>query len=202
MKIFTAKQIYAADQFTLAEQNMSSYELMERASIQLFNWLHHRLQGAQVKIKLFCGIGNNGGDGLALARHLQEHGYNIEVIVVNYSKKRSPDFLANLERLKDRKIWPNFLNPDTGLPSIDFKDIVIDALFGIGLNRSPEKWVGQIIEHLNNSGAFVVSVDVPSGLFLDRAVENLKSVVKANYVLSFQFPKLVFHSKGIYHRFA
>ena len=192
MKIFTAKQIYAADQFTLAEQNMNSYELMERASIQLFNWLHHRLQGAQVKIKLFCGIGNNGGDGLALARHLQEHGYNIEVIVVNYSKKRSPDFLANLERLKDRKIWPYFMNPDTGLPSIDSEEIVIDALFGIGLNRSPDKWVGQIIEHLNNSGAFVVSVDVPSGLFLDRAVENLKSVVKANYVLSFQFPKLVF----------
>ncbi|UCD62307.1 MAG: NAD(P)H-hydrate dehydratase [Flavobacteriaceae bacterium] len=192
MKIYTAEQIYAADQFTLVEQNIDSVELMERASIQLFNWLHHRLQGAQVKIKLFCGIGNNGGDGLALARHLQEHGYNIEVIVVNYSEKRSPDFLTNLERLKDRKIWPYFMNPDTELPSIDSEDIVIDALFGIGLNRSPDKWVGQIIQHLNNSGAFVVSVDVPSGLFLDRAVENLKSVVKATYVLSFQFPKLVF----------
>ena len=161
MKIFTAKQIYAADQFTLAEQNMNSYELMERASIQLFSWLHHRLKGAQVKIKLFCGIGNNGGDGLALARHLQEHGYNIEVIVVNYSKKRSPDFLANLERLKDRKIWPYFMNPDTGLPSIDPEEIVIDALFVIGLKRSTDKWVGHIIEHLNNSGAFFVSVDVP-----------------------------------------
>jgi len=192
MKIFTAKQIYAADQFTLAEQNMNSDELMERASVQLFNWLHHRLQGNQVKIKLFCGIGNNGGDGLALARHLLEHGYNIEVIVVNYSEKRSPDFLANLERLKNRKIWPYYMNPETELPSLDSEVIIIDALFGIGLNRSPDQWVERIIQHLNNSGAFVVSVDVPSGLFLDQAVKNLKSVVKANYVLSFQFPKLIF----------
>ncbi|MGB5782400.1 MAG: NAD(P)H-hydrate epimerase, partial [Eudoraea sp.] len=192
MKIFTAKQIYAADQFTLEEQDISSDALMERAATRLFNWFHHRLQGDQVKIKLFCGIGNNGGDGLALARQLWEHGYNFEVFVVNYSEKRSHDFLTNLERLKDRKIWPNFVNHDAELPSIDSEDIIIDALFGIGLNRSPDQWVERLIEHLNNSGAFVVSVDVPSGLFLDQAVKNSKAVVKANYVLSFQFPKLIF----------
>lgn len=192
MKIFTAKQIYAADQFTLEEQDISSDALMERAATRLFNWFHHRLQGDQVKIKLFCGIGNNGGDGLALARQLWEHGYNFEVFVVNYSEKRSHDFLINLERLKDRKIWPNFVNQDTELPSLDSEDIIIDALFGIGLNRSPDQWVERLIEHLNSSGAFVVSVDVPSGLFLDQAVKNSKAVVKANYVLSFQFPKLIF----------
>ncbi len=192
MKIFTTKQIYAADQFTIEDQDITSDALMERASVQLFNWLHQRLQGAQVKIKLFCGIGNNGGDGLALARHLREHAYNFEVFVVNYSDKRSHDFLTNLERLKDRKIWPNFVNQDTELPSLDSEDIIIDAIFGIGLNRSPDQWVEGLIQHLNDSNAFVVSVDVPSGLFLDQAVENSKAVVKANYVLSFQFPKLIF----------
>lgn len=192
MKIFTAKQIYAADQFTIEDQDITSDALMERASVQLFNWLHHRLQGAQVKINLFCGIGNNGGDGLALARHLSEHGYNFEVFVVNYSEKRSHDFLTNLERLKDRKIWPNFVNQDTELPSLGSDDIIIDAIFGIGLNRSPDQWVERLIQHLNDSNAFVVSVDVPSGLFLDQAVKNSKAVVKANYVLSFQFPKLIF----------
>ncbi|MGB5358427.1 MAG: NAD(P)H-hydrate epimerase, partial [Eudoraea sp.] len=192
MKIFTAKQIYAADQFTIEDQDITGAELMERASIQLFDWLHHKLQGAQVKIKLFCGIGNNGGDGLALARHLWEHGYNIEVFVVNYSEKRSHDFLGNLERLKDRKIWPNFVNQDSELPSIDSEDIIIDALFGIGLNRTPDPWVERLIQHFNDSSAFVVSVDIPSGLFLDQPVKNSKAVVKANYVLSFQFPKLIF----------
>ena len=192
MKIFTAKQIYAADQFTIEDQAITSDQLMERASIELFNWLHNKLQGAQVKIKLFCGIGNNGGDGLALARHLWEHGYNFEVFVVNYSEKRSHDFLANLERLKDRKIWPNFINQDTELPSLDSEHIIIDALFGIGLNRPPDQWVERLIQHLNDSNAFVVSVDVPSGLFLDQAVKNTEAVVKANFVLSFQFPKLIF----------
>lgn len=192
MKIFTAKQIYAADQFTIEDQDITGAELMERASIQLFDWLHHKLQGAQVKIKLFCGIGNNGGDGLALARHLWEHGYNIEVFVVNYSEKRSHDFLGNLERLKDRKIWPNFVNQDSELPSIDSEDIIIDALFGIGLNRTPDPWVERLIQHFNDSSAFVVSVDIPSGLFLDQPVKNSEAVVKANYVLSFQFPKLIF----------
>ena len=200
MKIFTAKQIYAADQFTIEDQDITSDALMERASVQLFNWFHHRLQGAQVKIKLFCGVGNNGGDGLALARHLLEHGYNFEVFVVNYSEKRSHDFLANLERLKDRKIWPNFVNEDTELPPLDSEDIIIDAIFGIGLNRSPDQWVERLIQHLNDSSAFVVSVDVPSGLFLDQAVKNSKAVVKANYVLSLQFPKLIFflHETGIF----
>ncbi len=192
MKIFTAKQIYAADHFTLEEQNISSDELMERASKELFNWIHHRLQGSQVKICLFCGIGNNGGDGLALARHLWEHGYNFEVFVIDYSEKRSHDFLTNLERLKNRKIWPNFISQDTELPFLNPEDIIIDALFGIGLNRSPEQWVERIIERINNSGAFVVSVDIPSGLFTDQALKNAKAVVKANYVLSFQFPKLIF----------
>ena len=89
MKIFNAQQIYDADKFTIEKQQITSEQLMERAAIQLFNWMHSRLQGAQTKIHLFCGIGNNGGDGLVLARHLQEHGYNIEVFVVNYSEHRS-----------------------------------------------------------------------------------------------------------------
>ena len=83
---------------------------MERAGTALFNWLHQQLQGAPVTIHLFCGIGNNGGDGLVVARHLIEHGYSVEVHIVNYSDKRSPDFLTNLDRLKERKIWPHVLS--------------------------------------------------------------------------------------------
>jgi len=98
MRIFSADQIYQADKFTIEKHKIKSDDLMERASLEIFNWFHLRMQGAQVKIHLFCGIGNNGGDGIALARHLVEHGYNIEVNVVNYSEKRSKDFLINLDR--------------------------------------------------------------------------------------------------------
>ncbi|NND79054.1 MAG: NAD(P)H-hydrate dehydratase [Maribacter sp.] len=200
MKFFSAEQLYAADKFTIEKQQISSNDLMERAAIQIFNWLHLRMQGAQVKIHLFCGIGNNGGDGMALARHLKDHGYNIEVKVVNYSDKRSKDFLINLDRLKDRKIWPRFLEKHSEFEAIGQDDIIVDAIFGIGLNRTPDDWVGKLMQHLNNSGAFVLSVDVPSGVFMNRPVENQSAVVRANHVLSFQAPKLLFFlpETGVY----
>jgi hydroxyethylthiazole kinase-like uncharacterized protein yjeF len=200
MKIFTAQQIYEADKNTIVNQQITSDELMERAATQLFNWMHLRLQGASVKIHLFCGIGNNGGDGLVLARQLQEHGYLINVHVVNYSEKRSHDFILNLDRLKERKIWPNFIGPKDEMPEIDKEDIIVDAIFGIGLNRTPDDWVIEVIQQLNNSNAFVLSVDIPSGLFVDKAPENADSIVRANHVLSFQAPKLIFFlpQTGVY----
>ncbi|WP_165748006.1 NAD(P)H-hydrate dehydratase [Cellulophaga sp. Z1A5H] len=200
MKIFSAKQIYQADKYTIEKQQIKSDELMERVAIQIFNWLHLRLQGAPVKIQLFCGIGNNGGDGVAVARHLQEHGYSIEVHIVNYSEKRSDDFLLNLNRLKERKIWPNFINSDSEFPEISKEDIVIDAIFGIGLNRNPDAWVVKLMQKINISEAFVLAVDLPSGLFTDKPVKNKDAVVKANHILSFQTPKLVFFlpETGVY----
>ncbi len=192
MKILTADQIYKADKFTIEKQQITSAELMERAATKLFEWMHSHLQGAEVNIQLFCGIGNNGGDGMVLARLLHKNGYQVQVHVVNYSEKRLADFLLNLERLKDCKVWPDFLNADSSLPQIDPNDIVVDAIFGIGLNRAPDSWVGNLIKHINASAAFVLSVDIPSGLPLDRIPWNLDAVIEANYVLSFQVPKLVF----------
>ncbi len=192
MKLLSAEQIYAADEFTVEKQQISSEVLMERSAVQIFNWLHMRMQGAPVKIHLFCGIGNNGGDGIALARHLQEHGYNIAVYVVNYSKKRSKDFLINLERIKQRKIWPEFLDSSCDLPAIGKDDIIVDAIFGIGLNRAPAAWVVKLMHNLHESQAFILSVDIPSGLYTDRIPEDEKAVIKSNFVLSFQTPKLVF----------
>ncbi len=200
MKLFSTQQIYEADNYTIKQQQIASDELMERAAVQIFNWLHMRLQGARVTIRIFCGIGNNGGDGIAVARHLQEHGYTVVVHVVNYSEKRSKDFLINLDRLKDRKIWPNFISKESALPEINKDDIVIDALFGIGLNRNPDQWVVNLIKHINTSKAFVLSVDIPSGLFAEKATTLKDGVVRANYVLTFQAPKLIFFlpETGIY----
>ncbi len=174
--------------------------LMERAAIKLFEWIDARLHGTSVALQLFCGIGNNGGDGLALARMLVENGYTIKVHVVNYSEKRSKDFLLNLERLKDRKVWPNFITAESAFPEISPNDVVVDALFGIGLNRAPDEWVGDLIGHINNSKAFVLSVDIPSGLPMDKGPWDVSAVIHANYVLSFQVPKLVFFlpQTGIY----
>ena len=95
MKIFTAQQLHEADQITQKNQQITSLELMERASTKIFEEINNRLNGAEIKIKVFCGIGNNGGDGLVVARKLMEQGYHVDVYVVNYSDKRSDGFLAN-----------------------------------------------------------------------------------------------------------
>jgi hydroxyethylthiazole kinase-like uncharacterized protein yjeF len=192
MKIFNAQQIYDADKWTIQRQGISSDALMERAAVQLFNWIHSRLQGGGTPLYIFCGIGNNGGDGIALARHLVEHGYHVMPFVVNYSETRSKDFLHNMERLKERKVWPVFLNDADDLPEIPKEAIVIDAIFGIGLNRPPAEWVVQLIQHINSSQAFTLSVDIPSGMFVDRPFADYNGVIQANFVLSIQAPKLVF----------
>jgi len=200
MYILTGEQVRKADQYTIQSQGINSDDLMERAGTALFNWLHHQLQGAPVTIHLFCGIGNNGGDGLVVARHLAEYGYAVEVYIVNYSDKRSADFLTNLDRLKDRKIWPNVLSKNDVFPIISKDDVIVDAIFGTGLNRVPDDWVTKLITQVNATGAFILAIDIPSGLFTDRASENTQGIIKAHFVLSFQYPKLVFFlpETGVY----
>ncbi|WP_431137451.1 NAD(P)H-hydrate dehydratase [Psychroserpens mesophilus] len=193
MKIFSKEQIYEGDRLTAKKQNITSTELMERAGIQIFNWLHIRMQGAQVPIHVFCGIGNNGGDGLVVARHLITHGYNVKTYIVNCSDKRSKDFLVNYDRIKETtKEWPIMLKCKADFPQIHKDDIILDAIFGIGLNRPVDEWVTQLFVHLRASKAFTLSIDIPSGAFTDKVLENEDSVVWANHTLSFQSPKLIF----------
>ena len=95
MNIFSAKQLYEADKITTDKQGISSVDLMERAATQIYDWLHQRMQGAQVPVHIFCGIGNNGGDGLVLGRLLIESGYTVTVYIANFTDKRSKCFLIN-----------------------------------------------------------------------------------------------------------
>ncbi|MBT8260328.1 MAG: NAD(P)H-hydrate epimerase [Bacteroidia bacterium] len=193
MKIFSKDQIYSGDQITAQKQNISSTDLMERAGTQVFNWLHLRMQGAQVPIHVFCGIGNNGGDGLVIARHLINHGYNVITYIVNFSDKRSKDFLVNYDSIKNvTHDWPKLLKSEKDFPKIHRDDIIVDAVFGIGLTRDADNWVKQLFVHFRKSGAYTLSVDIPSGLYLDHVPEDENGVVWANHTLSFATPKLVF----------
>ncbi len=193
MKIFSAQQMRMADEATIAKQQITSLELMERAATQIFNLIHNRLQGSQTLIHVFCGIGNNGGDGLVISRLLKEHGYNIQTYIVNFSDKRSKDFLVNYDRLKEiSKEWPIQLKSEEDVPDIKPQDMVIDAIFGIGLNRPIVPWVVSLIKHLNTSRAFVLSIDIPSGLYADKTPNDPQAVIYANVTVTFQLPKLVF----------
>ena len=193
MNIFSTEQLYQADAITIQKQELGPTDLMERAGTQVFNWLHSRMQGAQVPVRIFCGIGNNGGDGLVLARHLIQHGYNVHTYVVNCSDKRSKNFLINYDRVKQvTKKWPTLIRSEADFPEIHRDDVVVDAIFGIGLNRCMEGWVKAMVQHLNSAGAFILAIDMPSGLYPNAPIEDPDAVVKANHTLSFQTPKLSF----------
>jgi hydroxyethylthiazole kinase-like uncharacterized protein yjeF len=192
MKILSASQLYEADKFTIEQQQISSTDLMERAGTRVSDWLQERLGESKVSIAIFCGIGNNGGDGLVIARQLLQNGIDVKVYVVNFSDSRSKDFLINLDRLKNNGVWPVFLSELSELPEIAPQAIVVDAIFGIGLSRPPSSWVVKLINHINQSKAFVLSIDVPSGLFMDKVPQESSMVIHANHVISFQTPKLVF----------
>lgn len=193
MKIFSAEQLHQADKITTEKHNISQLDLMERAGMQIFNWLHSRMQGAQVPIHIFCGIGNNGGDGLVVGRMLIEHGYQVKVYVANFTDKRSKCFLVNYDRIKEvSKTWPTLMTSEEDFPDIQPEDIIIDALFGIGLNRPPEGWVKKLIQYINSKKSFKLSIDMPSGMYANKALEDPEAVVKANHTLAFQVPKLSF----------
>ncbi len=185
--------MYEADKATEAKEGITSIDLMERAARQVFDWIDQRLQGSQVPIHIFCGIGNNGGDGMALGRMLIDKGYSINCYVVNYSDKRSKCFLINYDRYKNTtKVWPKLLTGEHDFPELTSEGIIVDAIFGIGLNRPLEGWVKKLVQLINKAGAFTLSIDVPSGLFIDAPTPDFDAVIKANLTLTFQAPKLAF----------
>jgi NAD(P)H-hydrate epimerase len=193
MKILTAQQLAEADKATIEKQKISTEDLMERVSTLVFNKIHDRLGGASVPVKIFCGIGNNGGDGLAIARHMIEHGYQVAVYITNCSKHRSKGFLANYDLIKEvARQWPTLLDCKDDIPEIESGDIVIDAIFGIGLDRPVEGWMAALMGQINESKAFVVSIDMPSGLYANTSQPENSAIIKANHTFTFNNPKLSF----------
>lgn len=187
--ILSPEQIKLWDEASMKSESVSSLELMERAAITV---VEHMLQSPKIDlfdtdIKIFCGTGNNGGDGLAIARLLSEYDIFPTVHIVSSSTKSSPDFEANLKKLKTiKKIKVADYSSDI---EITENNIVIDAIFGCGLNRNPEGIYKEAIEKINQSGAFIISVDTPSGFFCDLDTE-IHTCIRAHETVTFQIPKL------------
>lgn len=190
MKIFSASQIRSADQATIANEPISSLDLMERASGKVSGWIADQEDWNDSTFFVFCGVGNNGGDGLVIARHLHQSGYTVEVFVIPYSTNYSEDFQQNLDSINALSIPVLFLDKNTPFPQPEKDDVIVDAIFGTGLNREPEGHVLQIIEKINASACTILSVDVPSGLFLEKPTQI---AVQSDYLLTFQFTKLAFY---------
>ncbi|MGB4928660.1 MAG: NAD(P)H-hydrate epimerase [Chitinophagales bacterium] len=189
MIIPSAADIKVLDSTTIQNQHIEAADLMERAAKTVSNYLiqfnpHFR------SYAVFCGTGNNGGDGLCISRHLLQHGYQVQVFICNLIETSGKSFLINYNRLKSQ--FPESLNLVTDkqlLPETEC-DCIIDALLGTGLNKPVSGLYADIINYINVQDAIILSVDIPSGLAADNYVEG--PIVKADITISFEFPKLSF----------
>ncbi|SNC77379.1 NAD(P)H-hydrate epimerase [Hymenobacter gelipurpurascens] len=190
MKILSADQTRQADQATIQAEGIRSEELMERAAAALSAWLMERVAPEESgEIHIFCGPGNNGGDGLAAARYLHEADYKVRVWLLP-ATKYSPNFTHNRQHLPEELPCAE-LNPQK-LPRLLPHSIVLDALFGTGLGRPLEGDAAAVVKHLNKAQARIIAVDVPSGLFTDAPQPADSVVVQARHTISFELPKLAF----------
>lgn len=194
MKILSASQLADLDSYTCEEQNISSWELMERAAGLAYEEIKSSLKSTSQNIKILAGPGNNGGDGLAIAYFLARDGYTVEVYLVNFTSKRSDDNQKNLIRLKNQaKCGLIEFKEDSSLPKFKSKDLIIDAVFGVGLNRPMPDFVQELTKTVNNSSVKIICLDVPSGMYLDQSPGENEEVFKSNLTLTFQTPKLAFY---------
>lgn len=189
MKILTTQEIRELDQYTIVHEPILSIDLMERAAKSVKRWIDQNLN-SEMHYHVFCGIGNNGGDGMALARLLKKDGYSVHVHLVKFSTNLSLDCSINEKRLEE-KLNINYISSSADFPELHEGDVIIDAIFGSGLNRAAEGISKDVIQYINTIETPVVSIDVPSGMFCNNP--NPKGeVVQADITLSFQLPKLAF----------
>lgn len=193
MKLFTCKQIAEIDRQTILLEPIQPIDLMERASQHVTDWIIQHI-GINQPFYLFAGPGNNGGDALAAARLLANRNCRCEVYLVSFGHELKGDPATNWQRLKDQNMMElHQIESESSIPEIPADVVVIDGLFGSGLNKPLNDLTAKLVQKINQSKAAIISIDIPSGLFgEDNSLNNISTVVKATFTLTFQFPKLSF----------
>ncbi|HEY1025668.1 MAG TPA: NAD(P)H-hydrate dehydratase [Sphingobacteriaceae bacterium] len=192
LNLLTSQQTRQADAYTVAFNPVSFYELMENAGAAFVQAFTKKFPEKRRPISIYCGTGNNGGDGLVIARLLHDHGYHsLSVKVARFSDRVTDDFEANHTKLLELKV-PLLEFYEVLSLEEDTAEIVIDALLGLGLNKPLEgKWK-ELVEYLHTLSALIVSVDVPAGFPSDGPVLKEATFIKADWVITFQRPKINF----------
>lgn len=191
MHLLSAEDIRRWDQETIENEPIASLDLMERAAQECANWL---LDNADNDLfTIVCGTGNNGGDGLAIARMLSDEARNCDVIICGDPESGSDDFKANYQRLQDTAAHIKVIDQTAEIPSVWPSQIcVVDALFGTGLTRPVEGFRADVIAAINRAEGPVVAIDMPSGLMADETGTPQGAVVQADHTLTFEVPKYAF----------
>jgi len=191
MKFFSTSQIRELDKFTIENEPIASIDLMERAAVAITN-KYVELFKSDYPVCILAGPGNNGGDALAVARMLLQRKYRVTAILLS-SDSLSADCKANYRRLEIQ--FPHSVNELTKKfidPEISKDTVIIDGIFGSGLTRPLGGIYADAVSWINKSSLPVVSIDIPSGLQGEENSDLSVPIVKADYTLSLQFPKLAF----------
>ncbi|HZB13301.1 MAG TPA: NAD(P)H-hydrate dehydratase [Chryseolinea sp.] len=188
LKILSTNQIRELDAYTIKHRPIDSIDLMENACRAIFNWFTENYN-VGCTIGIICGTGNNGGDGLGVARMLEYGGYNVRVWIIQGSMPESADFKINLERLAD-KVEVAYITDNISPETFQNNDVLVDAIFGSGLSRPPEGIYAAVINCVNELSIQKIAIDIPSGLMADVPSEG--AIIRAKYTLAFQVPKLAF----------
>lgn len=190
MFVLSRKEMYAFDKYTIEQIGIPGKELMENAGRGCAEFMRDRLLKDSGKIAVFCGAGNNGGDGFVIARYLKEWKYETIVFLLNSPAKMSAETRENYEACRELKIE---IMP---IQSADFElsdyDLIVDAIFGVGLQGTIQGWRAEIIERINSAGKTVVAIDIASGIDADTGAAEI--AVQADFTLtmaSFKYGQLL-----------
>ncbi len=185
-KILNTIQIREAEKFTIEHEPIFSIDLMERAAKQFVKYFYKKFSTKNL-VKIFCGPGNNGGDGLAIARLLNKKKYAVQVYILQNESSFSDNFLTNEQKIISKgKVSLHYIS-DSQFPLIQTNEIVIDALFGIGLNKLLSGLAEALVKYINENKTTTVAVDIPSGMFADQPTNG--TAICADFTYTFGCPK-------------
>ena len=192
MKIFTSAQIHELDRYTIEHEPIKSIDLMERAAKAITRAITEEWS-THTPIVVFAGPGNNGGDALAVARLLINEGYKVSTYLFNITNHLSEDCVTNRQRLLDSKHAKDFteITAKFDPPELTADTLVIDGLFGSGLNKPLAGGFASLVKYINQSPSKVVSIDLPSGLMPEDNTYNVRqNIIRADYTFTLQQLKL------------
>jgi ADP-dependent NAD(P)H-hydrate dehydratase / NAD(P)H-hydrate epimerase len=196
MKILPVDQVRLADAYTISNEPVSSTELMERAGVACADKLFAMVSVGQ-RITIVAGQGNNGGDGLVIARLLSYLGFDLNLYVVVLKEKGTDDFEINRMRAERAGISIVEIAKADDIPQFSDADVIVDGIFGSGLMRPVNGLPAAVIDAINSSGRKVIAIDLPSGLFADQHTDPAQgAIVEAAVTLTLELPKLALLMPG------
>jgi NAD(P)H-hydrate epimerase len=192
MKILSSQQQREADQYTIKHEPISGIDLMERAAQCCVDWLTTKFNQSTT-FHIFCGIGNNGGDGLAIARMMAKKNYAVTCYILRFSAASSADFDINYSRLLTTSVQCIELTNEKQVKALSPSEgVVLDCLLGTGITRPTSGILKDLVEKINTFSLQTISIDIPSGLYCEQPNHETDIIIEASQTLTFQSPKLNF----------